>query len=161
MARNHDIEHFALCSAMLFIPQNVYSVLYIKNVFSSLFLCIFCHLISACKAEQTFARNVQKNVNRCTHTHPFTLSVCCFYLVALQCHTEYGENIFLGANKSRQTALFSVKINAWEEPKDDTSLKVFRIAKGPRFAHSTAVERNNFLPKRLRRQYANLVLIYA
>lgn len=104
---------------------------------------------------------VHKNVNRCTHTHPFTLPVCCLYLVALQCHTEYGENIFLEANKSRQTVLFSVKINACEEPKDDTSLKVLGIAVGPRFASSTAIERNNLVPKPLIRQYANVVLIYA
>lgn len=65
-------------------------------------------LISVCKAEQTFAWHcLKKNVNRCTHTHPFTLFACCFYLVALQCHTEYGENIFLEANKSCQTVLLS------------------------------------------------------
>lgn len=69
------------------------------------------------------------------HTYSsFHASVCCFYLVALQCHTEYGENIFLEANKSRQTVLFGVKINAREEPKDDTFLRVFNIAEGPRFA---------------------------
>lgn len=99
-------QHFTLCSAAKIFQQTVYSVLYIKYVFSSFSLCIFSCSILVCKSEQTFARRCSKNVNRCTHTHPFTLLVCCFYLVALQCHTEYGENIFLEANKSRQSALF-------------------------------------------------------
>ena len=49
-------------------------------------------------------------------------------------HWIWWEQIFLEANKSRQTVLFGVKINAREEPKDDTFLKVFNIAEGPRFA---------------------------
>lgn len=62
-------------------------------LFSSFFLCMFCLLISVCKAEQTFARcSVKKQANRCTHTHLFTR--CCFCLVALPRHAEYGENIF-------------------------------------------------------------------
>lgn len=75
--------------------------------------------------------NVQENVNRCTHTHPFTLSICCFYL--LQCHIEIGENIFPEANKGHQIVLFSLKIYASKEPKDDTFLKVFSIAELPHF----------------------------
>lgn len=53
----------------------------------------------------------------------------------------------------------SVLKNAREEPRDDTSLKVFSIAEGPHFALSTAAEMNNLVPKCLIGQYANVVLM--
>lgn len=65
--------------AVRFIQQIVYSVFYRKDIFSSFFFWIFCRLISVRKEEQTFAYSKKKNLNKCTHMHPFTLSICCFY----------------------------------------------------------------------------------
>lgn len=74
--------------------QTVYSSV------SSFFLCIFCRFVSVCKAERTFVEYKKKKPTQ-TDAHILILSrFPCFCLVALQCHIEYGENIFLETNKA-------------------------------------------------------------
>lgn len=73
-------------------------------------------LTGACKAEQKKPKQMQER--SC-----FSLSLCRLCLVASQHGTEYGENIFAAANKGRPFVLFSVYINARQEPKDDTQLR--------------------------------------
>lgn len=113
----HEASHADIYSLLAgkHLCSGVYSsfLLYIKNIlscccFASFVNWVYVNGANICLVLLKKKKKKKKNKAKQMHNTP---PVCCFYFAVLQCHTEYGENIFLVTNKSRQTVLLSVKIN--------------------------------------------------